>query len=182
MTGSLATRWWFIGLRGGVYLGFGLSALLWPQLTFGTLVLLFGLFSLLDGVVTLGASVRAGSRRKRWRGMALEGLLSSAVGLVVLFWPDISGLALLYLIAAWALVTGVLELAAAVRLRREIEGEWLLGLNGVLSIAFGSAVFLWPASGALAIVWILGIYALLFSVVLFALAIQMWRHVRAATA
>lgn len=177
MTDLLSRSWWSIALRGVVYLLFGLVALLLPDLTFRTLVLLFGIFSLLDGGLALGGAVRAGRGGERWGALALEGVASGGVGVVVLFWPALSSLALLYLIGAWAVLTGSLELAAAVQLRREIEGEWLLALNAVLSVAFGVAVFAWPAAGALAIVWVLGLYALLFSVSSLTLAWRMRRRI-----
>lgn len=178
MKTALAERWWAMALRGLVYLLFGLMALLWPGLTFGTLLLLFGIFTVLDGGLSVAGAVRAGRRRERWLGLALEGVVSLLVGLAVLFWPDVSALALLYVIGAWAALTGGLEVLAAVRLRREIEGEWLLAANGVLSLLFGIAVFLWPAAGALAIVWLLGVYALLFAALLFGLSWRMRRHAR----
>ncbi len=181
MSQTLSQRWWVLALRGVVYLIFGLTALLWPGLTFGVLLTLFGIFALVDGVVTLVGAARTGRKGKPWVALLFEGVVSTAVGILVFVWPAMSGMVLLYVIGAWALLTGILEVAAAVRLRREIEGEWLLALSGALSVAFGIAVFVWPASGALAIVWVLGAYAVLFGVLLLAVSVSMWRHHPPAT-
>lgn len=176
MTSTLSRRWWALALRGVVYVTFGLTALLWPGLTFGVLLTLFGIFALVDGVVTIVGGVRTGRKGEPWVALLLEGVVSAAVGVLVFVWPAMSALVLLYVIGAWALLTGILEVVAAVRLRREIEGEWLLVLGGILSIAFGVTVFLWPAGGALAIVWVLGAYAVLFGILLLALSLSMRRH------
>ena len=114
--------------------------------------------------------------------MLVEGLIGVAVAGLVLAWPEMSGLALLYVIGAWAVLTGVLEVSAAIRLRREIEGEWILIVNGLLSIAFGVLFYLWPAGGVLAIVWLLGLYAILFGTLLVLLSLVLRRHVAAALA
>lgn len=176
MTSSLSRRWWALALRGVVYVIFGLTALLWPGLTFGVLLTLFGLFALVDGIVTVVGAVRTGRKGEPWFALLAEGVVSAAVGVLVFVWPAMSALVLLYVIGAWALLTGILEVAAAIRLRREIEGEWLFVLGGALSIVFGVAVFVWPARGALAIVWVLGAYAVLFGILLLALSASMWRH------
>ena len=107
-----------------------------------------------------------------------EGLLGIATGVLALLWPWLMALAIVYLIAAWALVTGVLEIAAAVRLRREVDGEWLMALCGVLSVIFGLALGLWPGAGAVALAWLIGAYALVFGALLLALAFRLraWTH------
>lgn len=181
MTSTLSRRWWALALRGVIYVIFGLTALLWPGLTFGILLTLFGVFALADGIVTVVGAVRTGRKGEPWIALLLEGGVSAVVGVLVFAWPAMSALVLLYVIGGWALVTGILEVVAAVRLRSEIEGEWLLVLGGALSIVFGVAVFLWPAGGALAIVWVLGIYAVAFGILLLALSVSMWRHRSART-
>lgn len=182
MTPLLSRKWWALSLRGTIYVAFGLAALLWPGLTFTVLLFLFGVFALVDGLISVIAAVRTGRAGARWGALLLEGLISAAAGVFVLLWAEMSGLVLLYVIGAWAVLTGVLEIAAAIRLRKEIEGEWILALNGLLSIAFGVLIYLWPAGGVLAIVWMLGLYAIAFGALLLLLSLVLRRHVIAAKA
>lgn len=182
MTSMLSRKWWALSLRGAIYVAFGLVALLWPDLTFGLFLFLFGVFAVLDGVISVVAAIRTGRGGARWGALLFEGLVSVAAGIAVLFWPEMSGLVLLYVIGAWAVLTGVLEISAAIRLRREIEGEWILVVNGLLSIVFGILVYLWPAGGVLAIVWLIGLYAILFGVLLILLSLVLRRHLAAAAA
>lgn len=169
----LVERWWAVALRGAVSVLFGLVALFWPGITFVALVLLFGAYALVDGVFALMAAIaQARAKRRRWP-LLLEGALGIAAGLVTLFYPGITGIALLAVIAAWAIVGGIFEIVEAVRLRRQIEGEWLLALAGALSVVFGVLVVLFPRAGALSVVWLLGAYAIAFGAVLIALAFRL---------
>jgi uncharacterized membrane protein HdeD (DUF308 family) len=158
----LARNWWALVLRGLLGVLFGLAAFVWPGISLAALVLLFGAYALLDGIVAVIGAVRAAERHGRWLPLLLEGIVGVVVGVLTFIWPAITALALLYLIAAWALLTGIFELAAAVRLRREVDNEWLLGLAGVASIGFGLILAAFPGAGALAAVWIIGAYALMF--------------------
>lgn len=182
MTSMLSTRWWALSLRGTVYVAFGLVALLWPDLTFGVFLFLFGVFAIADGALSVLGAARTGRAGSPWMGLLFEGLISAATGVLVLVWPEMSGLVLLYVIGAWAVLTGVLEISAAVRLRREIEGEWILVVNGLLSIGFGILVYLWPAGGILAVVWLVGLYAIVFGVLLLLLSLVLRRYAAAASA
>ncbi len=173
MTTTLARNWWALALRGLLAVLFGLGALIWPGITLFVLVLLFGAYALVDGIFSLVAAVRGGQSNERWWMLVLEGIAGIGAGLITFFWPGISALALLYLIAAWAVITGILEIAAAIRLRKEIEGEWLLALGGVASVIFGVLLFIWPGSGALAVTWMIGIYALIFGVMLITLGFRL---------
>lgn len=173
MIESLARNWWAVGIRGIAAIIFGVLAFIWPDITLIALALLFGAYALVDGVLSLVAAIRGVPRvaQGRWL-LALEGILGIAAGILAFIWPDITALVLLLLIGAWAIVTGVLEIIAAVRLRREIEGEWVLALAGLASIVFGALVFINPSAGALAVVWLIGAYAIIFGIALLVLA---WR-------
>jgi uncharacterized membrane protein HdeD (DUF308 family) len=171
----LARNWWAVLLRGIAAALFGLLTLLAPALSLAALVLVFGAYAFVDGVLALVSVVR-GRAGGPWWAVVLEGLAGVAAGVVTLLWPGITVLALLYLVAAWAFVTGVLEVAAAVRLREVIEGEWLLALSGVASIALGVLLALFPGPGAVALVIWIGAWALVSGVLMTALGVRLRRH------
>lgn len=167
----LTRNWWALALRGVVAILFGLAALAWPTITLMALVVLFGVYVLADGI--LAAITSVAERGKGWGWLLLEGVLLVGIGVAVFRWPAITALTLLFLIAARAIVVGVLEIATAVELRRELKGEWLLALNGVLSILFGVLIVAVPTAGALAVVWVIGLYAIVFGVLMIALAFRL---------
>lgn len=169
----LARNWWALALRGLVAVLFGLATFVWPELSLAVLVALFGAYSLVDGILAVVAAVRAAGRDTRWWALLLEGALGIGAGIVTFVWPAITTLVLLLLIAVWAIATGVLEIIAAIRLRREITGEWLLALSGVASVLFGLILALRPGEGALVVSWIIGAYAIFFGVVVLALAFRL---------
>jgi uncharacterized membrane protein HdeD (DUF308 family) len=178
----LARYWWAVALRGVFAVLFGLMALIWPGITLIVLVALFGAYCLVDGVIALGTATFGGADaagRRPW--LIVEGIAGVIAGVITFAWPGITTLVLLWLIAAWALVTGVMEIVVAVRLRRELQGEWLLILSGALSVLFGILLAVWPASGALAVVFLIGIYALVFGAVLVALGLRLRRLQRGDT-
>lgn len=166
----LAHHWWVLALRGLAAIIFGVLAFAWPGLTLAFLIFLYGAYALIDGILAVIAAARTGHDH-RW-GLLIEGLVGVVAGVVAFVWPGITALVLLYIIAAWALVTGVFEIIAAVRLRRAINNEWLLVLSGILSVLLGIALFLAPGAGALALVWLIAAYAIVFGIVLLALG---WR-------
>jgi uncharacterized membrane protein HdeD (DUF308 family) len=174
---SLSKNWWLVLLRGIAAVLFGLTALLWPGLTFAVLVLAFGAYLLVDGVFTLVSGLMRIGKASRWWVFALEGLVSIVVGVLTFIWPGVTALALLYLIAAWAVITGVLEIVAAITLRKEIDNEWLLGLSGLVSVILGVLLVFQPAAGSLAVIWMMGAYALIFGILLIALSFRLrtWR-------
>jgi uncharacterized membrane protein HdeD (DUF308 family) len=177
MLDSLARYWWAITLRGVIAVLFGLMALIWPHLTIAVLVALFGAYALVDGAFTLASALfgdRRTSDRRTW--LMVEGIAGILVGVVAFAWPGVTTLVVLWLIAAWALVTGVLEIAAAITLRREMRGEWMLAVSGVLSVLFGAVLIVWPATGALAVTFLIGWYAIVFGVVVAALGLRMRRY------
>ena len=177
MRAELTSEWWTLALRGATAIVFGVIALAWPGAALGALAFLFVLFALTDGLFALWSAFRVGRLGKRWWPMAVEGLAGIVVGLIAISSPTMVALTLVAFIGAWALVTGVMELVAAVRLRREIENEWLLGLAGVLSIVFGAVAVASPTVTVIALVWVVGVYAILFGVTLVALGLKLraWR-------
>lgn len=179
--GTWMAFWWTVALRAGVAIILGVIALALPGLTLAAIVLLFGVYALIDGALALIAAVRGLRHHDRWGVVALEGVIGVAAGVVALWWPAIGALALTLLVAAWALSSGVLEIVMAVRLRRIIAREWLLLLGGTLSIVLAILVAVYPGVGALTIVWWLGAYALAYGIVMLTLALRM-RHLGVPTA
>jgi len=169
---TLSRNWWAVALRGVCGIVFGTLTFLAPGISLAALVLVYGAWALADGVLAIASAVRRRTEA-RWWMLVLKGSLGIIAGVVTLFWPGITAMALLYVIAAWALVAGALEVAAAIRLRRVITGEWLLALSGVLSIALGVLLMLFPGAGALAVVLWIGAYALVSGALLVALALRL---------
>src|SRR5438093_2444204 len=159
---TLVRNWWVLLLRGLAGIIFGIITFISPAISLAALVLVFGAYALVDGVLAIISAIRWRGEVDRWWVLLLEGLAGIAAGIVTFLWPGITALALLYVIAAWALVTGVFEIAAAIRLRRAITGEWLLALSGVFSIALGVLLVLLPGPGALAVTIWIGAYAFVF--------------------
>jgi uncharacterized membrane protein HdeD (DUF308 family) len=174
------SSWWALVLRGIVAIAFGVLAFVWPGITLTALVFLWGAYALVDGAFAIAAGVRSHAENKRWWVLLLEGILGIAAGIVAFAIPGITALVLLLLIAAWAIVTGAFEIAAAIQLRKYIKGEWLLALAGVASILFGVLLFLNPGAGALAVVWLVGAYTIVFGVLLIALGLRLHSLVRSA--
>jgi uncharacterized membrane protein HdeD (DUF308 family) len=168
----MARNWWVIVLRGVCAILFGVLAWTWPGVTLGALVLLWGAYAFIDGVLAL-VSAFSGASGQPWWVLALEGLVGLGAAAAAVMYPGITALVLLYMIAAWAIVTGVFEIAAAIRLRKEIEGEVWLGLAGLASVLFGLLLVAQPGTGALAVVWIIGTYAILFGTLLVALGFRL---------
>ena len=174
----LAKNWWAIGLRGVAAIIFAILTVVMPGITLAVLVLLFGAYALVEGIFNVIAAVRRRGGDTPWWALLLEGVVSIAAGIVTFVVPGLTAFALIYVIAAWAIVTGVLEIVAAIRLRRVITGEWWLALSGVLSVVFGGFVMLFPGAGALALVLWIGAYAFVFGVLLLALALRLRSHGR----
>jgi uncharacterized membrane protein HdeD (DUF308 family) len=174
MLPTVAGNWWALALRGLAAVLFGLAALLWPGPALFVLVIFFGAYALMDGVLAIVAGIR-GSEGRRWLLLG-EGALGVLAGLVALFWPGISVLVLLYVIAFWAILTGALKVVTAISLRREIDNEWLMGLSGVFSVLFGVLLAVLPGVGLLSVVWLVGIYAVVFGVALIVLGFRVRGH------
>jgi uncharacterized membrane protein HdeD (DUF308 family) len=177
IAGALGRHWWLILLRGICAILFGVLALVWPGLTLLTLILFYGVFVLVDGVLALAAAIMGGAPAPRW-WLAIVGLLGIAAGLLTLLWPGLTALVLLLFIAGWAIAAGVMQIIGAIRLRKEIDNEWFLIAAGVLSVLFGIALALQPGVGALASVLVIGAFAIAYGVVLVLFALRLRRHRR----
>jgi uncharacterized membrane protein HdeD (DUF308 family) len=176
---ELARHWWVIGLRGIVAILFGILAFVLPGLTLAVLILLFGAYALVDGILGLIAAFRGDAPHRI--AMGLEGIVSILAGLAAFLVPGLTALVLLYIIAFWAIVTGVLEIVAAFRLRRVIANELGLIIGGVLSVLFGIVLIAAPGAGALAVVFIIGAYAILFGITLLVFAWRLREHHQSVT-
>jgi uncharacterized membrane protein HdeD (DUF308 family) len=169
----LARNWWLLALRGLVAILFGILAFVWPGLTMLTLIYLFGCYALVNGVLSFFLAATAPHGTTRIVSLILGGLLSILAGLLTFFMPGITALGLVILIAAWAIVNGIMEIVAAIKLRKIITNEWLLILAGIASVIFGILLFLQPGAGALVLVWWIGSFALVFGILLLILAFKM---------
>jgi uncharacterized membrane protein HdeD (DUF308 family) len=173
-TDALLHNWWAVLLRGLLAMAFGIITFIWPGLSLASLVLVYGAFAFADGVLALVSAIRGqiDEGRRRW-AMILRGLLGVGTGIVTILWPDITTLALLSVIAAWAVVGGALEIVSAIRLRRVIRGEWAMALSGLLSVALGVMLVIFPAAGALALVLWVGAYMFVIGIALTALSVRL---------
>jgi uncharacterized membrane protein HdeD (DUF308 family) len=158
-------------MRGIVGITLGVLAVMWPAITLVVLVSIFAFYALLDGATNFVLGLNR-SHGRSWAHV-VQGLVGIGVAVLAFLWPNLTAIALVLFIAAWAIVTGILELIAAVRLRKMIRGEWLLALSGVMSLAFGVLVFAFPGAGAIGIAWILGIYAASAGIVLVTLGLRL---------
>jgi uncharacterized membrane protein HdeD (DUF308 family) len=170
---QLAKNWGWIALRGVAAVIFGVLAFAWPGATLFVLVLFWGAYALVEGIFSLIAASRIRDRGRPMWMFVVIGILGIAAGIVTFLWPGITALALLTLIAVWAFFMGIFQIIAAVRLRKEIEHEWLLGLSGVLSVVFGAAMLARPVEGLLAVVWVIAAYAVVFGILLIVLAFRL---------
>ena len=159
MLTTLAQNWWMVALRGVAAIVFGIVAIAWPDLTIGVFVVFFGAFAFFDGVFSIGAAF-GGETRDRWL-YVLRGLTGILVAVIALVWPDLTALSLLYFIASWAVITGVMEIVAAIQFRDAISGEALFIISGLISIIFGTVLFAYPSDGAIALVTTIGIFAII---------------------
>lgn len=157
--------WWALLIRGILAVLFGIIATTWPGLTLAMLIIFFGAFALIHGLMTVFGSIMGRRQAEDWWIVLLEGIIGVVIGIMTFAWPALTGLVLAYFIAAWALITGLLKVYGALKLRKEIEGEWLLIVAGVISVIFGILVFVRPLAGALAITWVIGIYAILLGLI-----------------
>jgi uncharacterized membrane protein HdeD (DUF308 family) len=171
-TVEIARWWWTFIIRGLVAVAFGVLAFLAPAWGIAVLVALFGAWALVDGVTALVGGIRSRGRDRSWWLSILEGIVGIVAGVFAFLFPVLAAGALIFIIAAWAIVTGVFEIVAAIRLREQIRGEFWLGLAGVASILYGVVIYLFPAAGALSIVWLIGSFAIAFGAFLLILG---WR-------
>ena len=173
---QIGRHWGWVALRGVVAILFGLMAMFMPALTLSALVLVWGAFALADGVLALIAGIRIRDQGRPLWALIVVGLLGVGAGIATFLWPGLTALVLLYIIAFWALVAGVFQVSAAIRFRKDIRNEWFLGLSGLVSILFGAMLVMQPGAGALALVWVIGIYAVFFGILLLVFSLRLKQH------
>jgi uncharacterized membrane protein HdeD (DUF308 family) len=167
----MARDWWVLVVRGIAAVILGVAVLVWPGIALSVLVLLWGAYAVVDGIFALVMAFQ-GRTTHRWI-TGLEGVVGILAGVATFFWPGITALVLLYMVAAWAILTGILELVAAIQLRKEISGEFWLGLSGVLSVVFGVLLVFFPGTGMLSLLWLLGVYEIAFGIAVVILGFQL---------
>ena len=175
---SLAKHWWVLALRGIAAIVFGVLAFAWPGITVVSLVILYGAYAFVDGVFSIFAAIGGGTPAPRW-WLAVVGILGVLAGLIAFANPVLVGIYLLWFIGAWALVSGVMEIIGAIRLRKEIDNEWMLILHGVISVLFGILLLVEPLTAALALIWVIGAYAIAAGLIMIALAFKLKGHAKA---
>ncbi|HTK08166.1 MAG TPA: HdeD family acid-resistance protein [Ktedonobacteraceae bacterium] len=166
-------NWWMLALRGVLAIIFGLIVLFYPGIALLALIIVFAIYAIIDGIVAIVVAIRERESLSRWGWILAEGVLSIIAGILAFVYPGITALILLYIVAAWAILTGIMEIAAAIILREYISREWLLALAGILSIVFGILLFIRPGAGLLSLLWLLGIYSIIFGVVFLIHAFQL---------
>ena len=174
----IVKKWWVFLLRGLAAILFGVLALIWPELTLLTLVALFGAFVLLDGLFNVIGGITSRKKNFYWWILLFTGLLEIAIGVLTLLWPNVTGIVLLYLIATWAVVVGILDIVLAIQIRREIKNEWILIIDGVFSVLIGVLLFIFPAASAVALAWLIGLFAIILGIVFIILAVRLRGLVR----
>jgi uncharacterized membrane protein HdeD (DUF308 family) len=176
MLEMLSRYWWAFVVRGIFAILFGILAYAWPGITLATLIIFFGAYVLIDGILLVIKTIgKWGERDDRWL-LLLEGLLGIGIGVITFVAPGITAVALIFFIAAWSLATGVLEIATAIRLRKEIRGEGWMILSGIASIVFAILVMFFPGVGALGLLWLIAAYAIIFGVLLVILGLRLRGH------
>ena len=178
LLGKLAENWWLLLVRGLVAIAFGVIAFLWPGITLVALTYLFGIYAIVDGLAAIWAAINLpGAAGPRW-WLGLSGVVSVAAGVVAFVYTGMTALVLLVFIAVWAIIIGVLQLFAAVRLWNVIDNDWWLILSGLLSIVFGAVLIGWPSTGALALIWTIAWFAVFFGCMLIGLAFELKKFKR----
>jgi len=168
----LSQRWTFLLLRGIAAIAFGVITWLRPGLSLATMVFFFGAYALLDGILATTTAIEGRHTQEHWWLLLLAGLVGVGVGILTFMTPGLTAMALLFYIAVWAVARGVLEIAVAIRVRKEVDGEWRLILAGIASVAFGVLLMVRPGAGALTALWLIGTYAVAFGILLVMLAFK----------
>ncbi len=165
---TMAEHWWVVLLRGILAILFGVLAYTWPGLTILILVTLWGAYALVDGIFGVVAGLRG-----KWGSLVVIGLIGIAAGVVAFLWPGLTAVTLLWILAFWAIVAGVLQISAAIRLRKEVQGEWLWVLSGILTIGLGVLFFLYPGAGILSVTWLIAALAIVWGILLVMLSFKL---------
>lgn len=166
--------WWALLLRGLIAIAFGIMALVWPADSLVALALVYGAYVLVDGVFSIIGAFRSDSSERWW--LVVSGLLSVAAGVVAIAWPGLTVIVLVMIIGFWSIVRGVVEIVAAIRLRKEIPNEWMLVAAGVISVLVGILLAVSPFVGALALIWVVGVWSIAFGLLMIALAFRVRSH------
>jgi uncharacterized membrane protein HdeD (DUF308 family) len=173
MFNLMTQNWWAIALRGLVAVLFGIAAFMWPDITLWVLAPLFGAYAMINGIFAVIEAFGRDVSRERWRPVLFEGVVSIVVGAMILIWPGLTAMGLLFLIAFWAIMTGVFEIITAVRLRHEIRGEWLLALIAILSMAFGLLLLAFPVTSAFSVIFMIRAFVFAIGALMVALAFKL---------
>ncbi|UBU11718.1 HdeD family acid-resistance protein [Nonomuraea gerenzanensis] len=168
--GEISRSWWLLLVRGLAAVLFGVLALIWPGITLLVLVIFFGAYALVSGLFALFAGFRHGARSRTW--LIVSGIIGILAGIVAFVWPGITSLALLYVVAFWAIFSGVSEIAAGIHLRKLIDDEWMFIVGGALSVIFGVLLLIWPGAGLVSLVWLVGVFAILYGIAMIALSMR----------
>jgi uncharacterized membrane protein HdeD (DUF308 family) len=179
MLHALAKSWWLLLLRGIAGILFGVLAFAWPGLTLITLVLFYGAYALVDGILALVAAFSGGAKPVPTWWLIVVGLAGIAAGILTFMWPGVTAIVLIFFIGGWAIAHGVFEIVGAIRLRKEIDNEWWLILAGALSVIFGLLVIAAPGVGALTFIWVIGAYSIVFGIMLVGLSLRLRKHMHA---
>ena len=173
MFNLITQNWWAIALRGLVAALFGIATLMWPGVTFSVLAPLFGAYAMINGIFAVIEGIRRDVGQERWRPLLLEGAISIVLGVIAFAWPGLTAMGLLFLIAFWAMMTGVFEIITAIRLRHEIRGEWVMALIAILSMAFGLLLLAFPGPGALSVIFLIRAFVFAIGALMIALAFKL---------
>lgn len=173
MRDALTRNWWVFLVRGLCAIAFGVAAFAWPGLTILVLVMLYAAHALIDGVAAVALAIGSRHQQEGWWAMLIVGIIGVLAGIGTFFWPDITVSVLLAFVALWCIARGVFEIIAAIRLRKIIENEWLLGLAGAASVAFGVALLAWPQAGLVTIAWLIGANAVALGILSVMLALRL---------
>ncbi|MBF8190659.1 DUF308 domain-containing protein [Nonomuraea sp. K274] len=167
---EISRSWWPLLIRGLAAVVFGFLALVWPGITVLVLVIFFGGYALVSGLFALFAGFRHGARSRLW--LIISGIIGILAGIVAFVWPGITSLALLYVVAFWAILTGVAEIVAGIQLRKLITNEWMFIVGGALSVIFGILLLIWPVPGLLSLVWLIAVFAILYGISMIASSLR----------
>ncbi|WP_327090092.1 HdeD family acid-resistance protein [Nonomuraea sp. NBC_01738] len=167
---EIARTWWLVLIRGICAIIFGILALFWPGITVYVLVIFFAAYAIVGGSFSLFAAFGHNVQSRAW--LIISGIIGILAGIVAFVWPGITAVALLYIIAIWAIFTGIAEIVAGIAVRKQIDNEWIIIVAGVISVIFGFLLLIWPASGMLALTWLLGIFALIYGIAMIVLSFR----------
>ncbi|MET7460688.1 HdeD family acid-resistance protein [Nonomuraea sp. NPDC005501] len=167
---QIARIWWLILIRGIAALLFGILALIWPGKTLLIVVIFFGAYAIVEGIFAIFAGARHNARSRAW--LIISGILGVLAGIVAFLWPGITSLALLYVVAFWAIFAGITEIVAGIQLRKVVDNEWMLIIGGILSVIFGVLLLIWPGAGLLTLIWLVGVFAIVYGIAMIALSFR----------